>query len=128
MRYHTAWQGVIDFIKRPHLHWFDISTLNPLSTKTIRHDPWGTDPPSAFFCKESIMHSPQSKSNDQRVYRLSQLASTPSRQGLLPVSPASIWRWIKAGTFPKPHKLGQNCTVWDSAEINLWIESQRGGE
>ena len=72
------------------------------------------------------MHTPQSKTNDQRVYRLSQLASTPSRQGLLPISPATIWRWCKAGTFPQPFKLGQNCTVWDSAEINLWIESQRG--
>jgi len=74
------------------------------------------------------MHTPQPKSNDQRVYRLSQLCSTPTRQGLLPVSPASIWRWIKAGTFPKPFKLGQNCTVWDSAEINLWIEAQRGAQ
>jgi len=51
MRYHTAWQGVIEFIKRPHLHWFDISTLNHLSKKTIRHDPWGTDPPSTFFAR-----------------------------------------------------------------------------
>jgi len=74
------------------------------------------------------MHTPQSKSNDQRVYRLSQLASTPSRQGLLPVSPASIWRWIKAGTFPKPYKLGQNCTVWDAHDIHQWLEAQRGAE
>jgi len=84
--------------------------------------------PRLRFLQGINMHTPQSKTNDQRVYRMSQLASTPSQQGLLPVSPATIWRWCKTGTFPQPFKLGQNCTVWDSAEINLWVEARRGAQ
>ena len=33
------------------------------------------------------------------------------------VSRATIWRWAKAGTIPKPHKIGMSTTRWDGAEI-----------
>ena len=59
-----------------------------------------------------------------RVIRLNQLASTPTQNGILPVSPSTIWRWIAQGEFPKGRKLGPKVTVWDEYEINQWIKNQ----
>jgi predicted DNA-binding transcriptional regulator AlpA len=64
----------------------------------------------------------------QRVYRMVVLATTRNNQGLLPVSPATIWRWVKDGVFPAPFKLGQNTTVWDADQIDQWLGKQRGGQ
>ena len=61
-----------------------------------------------------------------RVYRLSHIASTKDHQGILPISPATVWRKVKEGTFPKPYKLGENTTVWDADQIDQWLQSQRG--
>lgn len=55
------------------------------------------------------------------VIRISELASTPKRQGKLPVSPATIWRWVREGKFPKPFKLGESITVWDTTEVDAFI-------
>jgi predicted DNA-binding transcriptional regulator AlpA len=59
------------------------------------------------------------------LLRLSQLASTSKRPGLLPVSPTTIWRMVKAREFPQPFKLGKKCTVWDAAEVESFIQRQR---
>ena len=66
-------------------------------------------------------------SNEIQFYRISQL------QSKLDVSRSSIWSWVKQGSFPKPIKLGKNCTAWKSSDIKTWIEqriniSQKGGE
>lgn len=57
----------------------------------------------------------------QQVIRISELASTPSKPGKLPVSPATIWRWVREGKFPKPFKLGQSITVWDANEVEAFL-------
>lgn len=36
----------------------------------------------------------------QRVIRINELATTPAKAGKLPVSPATIWRWVREGKFP----------------------------
>jgi predicted DNA-binding transcriptional regulator AlpA len=59
------------------------------------------------------------------AYRLRQLASTKTQPGLLPVSQATIWRWVKAGKFPKPFTMGSRCTVWDAAEVDAWIANSK---
>lgn len=42
---------------------------------------------------------------------------------LAPVSDMSIWRWIKAGAFPKPIKItGRN--YWRADEIADWLEKK----
>jgi prophage regulatory protein len=64
----------------------------------------------------------------QRVIRLNDLASTPGKPGKLPVSPATIWRWVREGKFPKPFKLGASTTVWDAAEVDAFISSRAGGD
>lgn len=56
----------------------------------------------------------------QRIIRISDLASTPGKVGKLPVSPATIWRWVRADKFPKPFKLG-GMTVWDEAAVEAHI-------
>ena len=69
----------------------------------------------------------------QRVYRISALASTrksklgkgKDHQGLIPVSPATIWRWVKNGEFPAPFKLGQNVSVWDADQIDTFLAQKR---
>ena len=62
----------------------------------------------------------------QRVIRVAEIATTKNRKGILPVSPATIWRWVREGKFPKPFKLGDSVTVWDAAEVEAFI-AQRAG-
>lgn len=59
------------------------------------------------------------------VYRLRQLASTKNHHGILPVSPATLWRWVRDGKFPKPYRLGERCTVWDATDVDEWLALQR---
>jgi len=60
-----------------------------------------------------------------RVIRLAQLASTKDKPGLLPVSPATIWRWVREGKFPKPFKLGAGTTVFDAAQVEAFVAAQQ---
>lgn len=64
----------------------------------------------------------------QRVYRLSSLATTKDQEGRIPVSPATIWRWVSQGRFPAPFKLGKNTTVWDADAVDKWLDAQRGAK
>ena len=57
----------------------------------------------------------------QRVYRIRDLATTKNKPGLLPVSPASLWRWVANGKFPAPFKLGANTTVWDAEKVEQFL-------
>lgn len=59
----------------------------------------------------------------QRVMRIGEIASTPTRKGKLPVSPATIWRWSREekSDFPKPFKLSASVTVWDADAIDVFI-------
>ena len=40
---------------------------------------------------------------------------------LLKVSPATIYRWIKEGRFPKPIHLGPNMVRWKASDIESWV-------
>ncbi len=60
-----------------------------------------------------------------RVLRLQQLATTKDRTGRLPVSPATVWRWVRAGKFPAPFKLGEGTTVWDADAVDAFIASSK---
>jgi prophage regulatory protein len=61
----------------------------------------------------------------QRVIRLAQLASLKNRPGLLPVSQATIWRWVRQDKFPKPFKLAAGTTVWDAGAVEAFITAQQ---
>jgi prophage regulatory protein len=60
----------------------------------------------------------------QRYFRVTDLTTEGDRQGLLPVSKNTIWRWVREGKFPAPIKLGIRTTVWDSEAVELFIEKQ----
>jgi excisionase family DNA binding protein len=41
------------------------------------------------------------------------------------VSRPTVWRWVAAGAFPKPIRLGPNVTRWSAADVEAWL-AQRG--
>jgi prophage regulatory protein len=40
------------------------------------------------------------------------------------VSNATIWRWIKTGSFPAPLKLGPQAVGWRESALREWLESR----
>ncbi len=44
---------------------------------------------------------------------------------LVGFSAPTLWRKVKAGTFPKPVKLGQNMTAWRYEDVEAWMEAQK---
>jgi len=59
--------------------------------------------------------------------RESQLVQSPKRPGNaapLPFSAPTLWRMVKAGTFPKPTKLSSRVTAWRVADIRDWMSAQ----
>jgi len=56
----------------------------------------------------------QSTPHPAQFYRLPQLKAN------LKVSGSSIWAWVKAGKFPAPIKLSENCTAWIAADVERW--------
>ncbi len=40
------------------------------------------------------------------------------------VSRSTIWRWCKAGLFPKPKKIGPHRTGWLRSDIEEWIKTR----
>jgi prophage regulatory protein len=63
----------------------------------------------------------------QRVMRVAEIATTKSKRGLLPVSPATIWRWVRENKFPAPYKLSEGVTVWDAAAVEAFMAERAGG-
>ncbi len=63
----------------------------------------------------------------QRVIRVADIATTKERKGLLPVSPATIWRWVREDKFPKPFKLGESCSglIYADTSIGGKLHHQR---
>jgi len=43
---------------------------------------------------------------------------------ILPFSPATLWRKVKAGNFPAPVKLSERITAWRVEDIRAWMESR----
>lgn len=64
----------------------------------------------------------------QRVGRISEVASSKGKKGLVPVSPATVWRWVAEGKFPAPFKLGANTTVWDLDQVEQFLAKRAGGQ
>jgi prophage regulatory protein len=63
----------------------------------------------------------------QRVMRVAEIATTKGKRGLLPVSPATIWRWVRENKFPAPYKLIEGVTVWDAAAVEAFMAERAGG-
>jgi hypothetical protein len=49
----------------------------------------------------------------QRKYiRVTELASSPKRDGRWPAARATIWRWVKTGRLPQPVRLSGGIVAW----------------
>jgi prophage regulatory protein len=42
----------------------------------------------------------------------------------VPFSSATLWRQVKAGTFPKPVKLSERVTAWAVEDVRQWLDAQ----
>ncbi len=65
--------------------------------------------------------------SDSAFIRESQLVQSPSRPDTpapLPFSAPTLWRKVKAGTFPKPIKLSERVTAWQVGAVRAWIAAQ----
>lgn len=63
----------------------------------------------------------------RQLIRINNLASLPGQKGLIPVSPATIWRWVREDKFPAPIRLSGRVTAWEVAKVDAWIQSQAEG-
>lgn len=64
---------------------------------------------------------------DSAFIRESQLVQSPKRPETaapLPFSAPTLWRKVKAGTFPKPVKLGERISAWKVGDVRAWIIKQ----
>lgn len=57
-----------------------------------------------------------------KIIRIKDIATTPTKAGILPVSPATIWRWVRDGKFPRPFKL-HGVTAWRLTDIEQFISA-----
>ena len=67
---------------------------------------------------------------DSAFIRESQLVQSPKRPespAPLPFSAPTLWRKVKAGTFPKPHKLSERVSAWNVGAVRAWMMAQRQG-
>ena len=61
------------------------------------------------------------QTNTQQSPRFLRLHEVQHQVGL---GRSAIYTRIKAGTFPKPVKLGARVAAWPAAAIDAWIEQQ----
>jgi prophage regulatory protein len=62
-------------------------------------------PDSAFIREAQLMQSP----------------ARPDSTAPLPFSAPTLWRMVKAGTFPKPIKLSKRVTAWRVGDVRQWL-------
>ena len=66
-----------------------------------------------------------------RVYlRVSDIARNrrTGAAGIIPVSAATWWAWVKSGKAPQPIKLSAGVTVWRYIDVANFAESLVGGD
>lgn len=64
---------------------------------------------------------------DSAYIRESQLVQSPKRPETpapLPFSAPTLWRKVKAGTFPAPVKLSERVTAWNVGTVRAWMAAQ----
>jgi prophage regulatory protein len=44
--------------------------------------------------------------------------------GIIPFSPATLWRKVKANEFPHPVKLSARVTAWKVEDVRAWMASK----
>lgn len=57
------------------------------------------------------------------LIRISELASYVKRghHGVLPVSAATVWAWVRTNRFPKPVKVSEKITAWKTEDVRKFL-------
>ncbi|WP_207264791.1 AlpA family phage regulatory protein [Desulfovibrio sp. Huiquan2017] len=42
----------------------------------------------------------------------------------IPVSKATLWRWVQRGQFPAPTKLAERTTAWSAESVREWMKER----
>lgn len=59
-----------------------------------------------------------------REAQLVQSRKRPDVPAPIPISAATLWRWTRAGNFPKPVRLSDRVTGWRVGDVRAWIARQ----
>jgi hypothetical protein len=90
-----------------------------------------TSPGVAGTYREAKMQSAAPLVDPDALFRLQDLIGrrdpdTGKRSNtIVPASPASIYRWMEAGEFPPPLRLGPNTVAWRGSAINAWLAAKQ---
>lgn len=77
------------------------------SASSTRPSVFDALPNSAFIREAQLVQSPK----------------RPNSPAPLPFSAPTLWRKVKAGTFPKPHRLSERVTAWKVGDVRAWINA-----
>jgi len=95
------------------------ATVSTLPTKPTAPTPAATTAPTQFVFDALP---------DSAWLRESQLVRSPknpdSAIAPLPFSAPTLWRKVKDGTFPRPHKLSTRVTAWKVSQVREWMTAQ----
>ena len=64
---------------------------------------------------------------DGAYIREAQLVASPKRPGIpvpLPFSAPTLWRKVRAKTFPAPVRLSARVTAWNVGAVRAWLTAQ----
>ena len=103
---------------------FNFKTRPTTTVSTLPTKPAATAPAASTAPIQATFD----KLPDSAWLRESQLvrsAKNPdSEVAPLPFSAPTLWRKVKAGTFPKPHKLSTRVTAWKVSQVREWMNAQ----
>ena len=85
-----------------------IASSIPAQKVTIHQSVFDALPDSAFIREAQLVQSPK----------------RPDTPAPLPFSAPTLWRKVKAGTFPRPIKLSERVTAFKVGEIRAWMTAQ----
>ena len=108
----------------------NVKRLNAVGIVTPLHKPKEEKKPSTSPNTSPVMHGFDAMA-DSAFIRLPQLVCKPKHpenMALLPFSAPTLWRKVKAGTFPQPLKLSARVTAWRVGDVRAWLQQQTGGK
>ena len=85
-----------------------IASSSPAQKANIHQSVFDALPDSAFIRESQLVQSPK----------------RPDTPAPLPFSAPTLWRKVKAGTFPKPIKLSERVTAWNVGTVRAWMTAQ----
>ena len=85
-----------------------IAATIPAAKATIHTSVFDALPDSAFIRESQLVQNPKN----------------PDHPAPLPFSAPTLWRKVKAGTFPKPIKLSERVTGWNVGAVRAWMAAQ----